>query len=88
MAMKRDEQSQRQVPAFRGVQINGTNSRKGVRQDFISDGYAKVQAWMDYRHRRNDIPAEASIQSWPLCTRTRACEMIQETVSGLSLIHI
>jgi len=39
-----------------------------------------VQAWMDYRHHRDDIPAEASIQRWALCIQTRACKMIQEAV--------
>ena len=35
VAVKRNGQSQRQAPAFREVQVTGTNSRKGMHQDFI-----------------------------------------------------
>ena len=79
MALKRElhEQSPRQVPrtsvpAFREVQIDGTNSRKGMHQDFIQMVMPRCKpGWTtNIMAGRDGIPAEASVKSGTLCLRT------------------
>jgi len=74
VAMKRNGQSQRQAPAFREVQVTGTNSGEGMHRDFIQ----MISPKSGYTHHRGDVPAEASVQSWPLCTQTQASKVIRE----------
>ena len=76
MAIKRSKRSQRRTPALREIQVTGTNSKIGMHQDFFQMVMPKFRLYTS----SGDVPAEASVQSWPLCTRTQASKMIQERV--------